>query len=125
MHKALVLVGSIFCSMLLSNNSFAEQELSGAEIKALLNDVTFMMENHLKGGQGWGYTNSDGTYIKKKRSGKKKKQSWNVDELGRFCKRGKRLNCGKLYKAGEDEYHWYMNGEHTHTLSHFQKGNQL
>lgn len=125
MQRNFIVVISLLCGMLISSTAWAERELSGAEIKAVFNDATFMMENHLKGSQGWGYTNSDGTYIKKKPNGKKKEQSWHVDDYGRFCKRGKRLNCGKIIKIGDDEYHWYMNGEHTHTMSGFQKGNQL
>ena len=125
MLRKVIVTGSLVFSLMLSGSVSAEQQLSGAEIKMLFNDVTFVMENHLKGGQGWGYTKGDGTYIKKKGNGKIRTESWFVDEKGRFCKRGKRLRCGKIIKISTDEYHWYMNGEHTHSMSSFQKGNHL
>ena len=110
-----------------SFSATAGETLSGDQIKSLFDNKTFEIHNLEKGKKLQGYAASDGSFMvyipwKDKTS----KRKWWV-EGDKHCtshpKRGD--TCKVIKKHAEGEYHGYVNGTHTRTLTNFRDGNQL
>jgi len=73
------------------------------------------------------YDSKDGEYLvsipwKDKTSSRKRWQHGDMHCTG-HPKKGDR--CKIIKRAGDGVYHGFTDGDHTHTLSNFRKGNQL
>lgn len=117
-----VIVSTIF---IYSNDVLAEKRLTIDEVTALFKNKTYEVHKESKNKQYQVYSADDGTYSKKKKSGKIKRGTWKVDSKGRHCVEFKKEKCSKVIEVGNGIYHKITNGEHTHTLKNFVSGNKL
>ena len=114
-------------TLMLFNTVFADEFLTGDEIKALVTNKTWDVHNVAKGKDLKGYDNAEGQhYIYVPWKDKTFERRWWVEDNMHCTSHPKRGdNCKKMKKVSEGVYHGISDGEHTHTLSNFKDGKHI
>jgi hypothetical protein len=117
----LILVG-------LTNFAFADENLTGDQVKALFTDKTFDGESLRKNKNYRVFSSANGSMEIIYSSGKTKTRYWQVDDKGRHCvakREGSKGRCSVVVNTGDGTYKKLTDDEHTHNMKNFTDGNNL